>query len=76
MDYLKLEGKSAIITGGSQGIGEGISVALAQYGVKVMICDVKDDQSQVIVNAIRKDGGIAEFCHCDVTNVSANQRPT
>jgi len=35
---LKLEGKTALVTGGSAGIGKGIARALAQEGVDVAIC--------------------------------------
>src|SRR6476660_4453114 len=35
---LKLEGKTALVTGGSEGIGKGIARALAQEGVDVAIC--------------------------------------
>jgi len=35
---LKLEGKTAVVTGGSAGIGKGIARALAKEGVDVAIC--------------------------------------
>jgi NAD(P)-dependent dehydrogenase (short-subunit alcohol dehydrogenase family) len=35
---LKLNGKTALVTGGSEGIGKGIARALAQEGVDVVIC--------------------------------------
>jgi len=35
---LKLEGKTALVTGGSAGIGKGIALALAKEGVDVAIC--------------------------------------
>lgn len=69
LEYLNLSGKTAIVTGGGQGIGEGIAIALAQFGVKVMICDVNDETGMSVVGKIRNNGGKAEFCHCDVTNV-------
>jgi NAD(P)-dependent dehydrogenase (short-subunit alcohol dehydrogenase family) len=74
MDYLKLAGKSAIVTGGGQGIGGAIAQALAQFGVEVMICDINDDTSRTIVDKIRNDGGTAAFCHCDVSNVEDVRR--
>ena len=35
---LKLQGKTALVTGGSEGIGKGITLALAKEGVDVAIC--------------------------------------
>ena len=35
---LKLHGKTALVTGGSEGIGKGIAWALAKEGVDVAIC--------------------------------------
>src|SRR3954471_23297589 len=35
---LKLKGKTAAVTGGSEGIGKGIALALAKEGVDVAIC--------------------------------------
>ena len=35
---LQLKGKTALVTGGSEGIGKGITLALAKEGVDVAIC--------------------------------------
>ena len=35
---LQLNGKTALVTGGSEGIGKGITLALAKEGVDVAIC--------------------------------------
>ncbi|MBI2847889.1 MAG: SDR family NAD(P)-dependent oxidoreductase, partial [Chloroflexi bacterium] len=37
---MKLEGKVAIVTGGGQGIGEGIVRCLAEEGADVVIPDI------------------------------------
>ena len=40
---LKLQGKTALVTGGSEGIGKGITLALAKEGVDVAICARRKD---------------------------------
>ena len=40
---LQLEGKTALVTGGSEGIGKGITLALAKEGVDVAICARRKD---------------------------------
>jgi 3-oxoacyl-[acyl-carrier protein] reductase len=40
---LQLEGKTAVVTGGSEGIGKGITLALAKEGVDVAICARRKD---------------------------------
>ena len=40
---LQLQGKTALVTGGSEGIGKGITIALAKEGVDVAICARRKD---------------------------------
>src|SRR5262245_60605141 len=40
---LQLSGKTALVTGGSEGIGKGITLALAKEGVDVAICARRKD---------------------------------
>ncbi|MEQ9506872.1 MAG: SDR family NAD(P)-dependent oxidoreductase [Hyphomonas sp.] len=48
-----LEGKTAFVTGAASGIGLGIATALAQAGVKVMLCDIEKDALDKAVAALR-----------------------
>jgi 2-deoxy-D-gluconate 3-dehydrogenase len=42
LDQFKLDGKVAIVTGGAQGLGQGIAVGLAQAGADVALVDLLD----------------------------------
>jgi NAD(P)-dependent dehydrogenase (short-subunit alcohol dehydrogenase family) len=60
---LDLSGKVAIVTGASRGIGEGIAVALASAGARVLVTHLPglEDESAAkkVVETIEKEGGVA-----------------
>jgi 3-oxoacyl-[acyl-carrier protein] reductase len=64
----RFEGKTAIVTGGAQGIGHAIARRLATDGAAVVIADVKDDVGAASVATIVAAGGKAHFIHADVTD--------
>ncbi len=60
-----LEGKVAFVTGAASGIGLGIATALAQAGVKVMLCDIEQAALDAALAGLRAtnadvDGVIAD----------------
>lgn len=65
----RLQGRSAIVTGGAQGIGTAYAAALAAEGAEVVVADIVDTQRAV--DAIRKAGGSAMGMHCDVASSSS-----
>lgn len=62
----KLEGKTAFITGGAEGIGYQIGRALAGRGMKVMLADIDEKMLDQAVNALRTEGGDVAGVVCDV----------
>jgi NAD(P)-dependent dehydrogenase (short-subunit alcohol dehydrogenase family) len=54
---LKLQGKTALVTGGSEGIGKGIALALAQEGVDVAICARRNEPLEAAAKDIAKATG-------------------
>ncbi|MFM7842434.1 MAG: SDR family NAD(P)-dependent oxidoreductase, partial [Nitrospira sp.] len=53
---MSLAGKTAIVTGGAQGIGRAIAEALAKAGADVAVADLDPGRSQEAVVAIEKMG--------------------
>lgn len=60
MDFFRLDGKVAIVTGGNTGLGEGYAVALAKAGAKLFITTL-DDNIETTKNLIESVGGEVFF---------------
>src|SRR5712671_1195097 len=68
----KLEGKIALITGGSRGIGAAIAKRLATDGAKVAITYSKGaDAAASVVKEIEREGGKAIAIQADATDADA-----
>lgn len=67
----KLEGKVALITGSSRGIGRATALLFASEGCKIIV-NYHNSQSaaQKVVDKIQESGGEAYAIQCDVTNTA------
>ena len=68
-----LTGKVAMVTGGGQGVGEGMLHALARQGAKVAVNDYYAERAEAVAHAINNEGGTALSVPFDVANMDAVQ---
>jgi NAD(P)-dependent dehydrogenase (short-subunit alcohol dehydrogenase family) len=64
-----LEGKVAIVTGGGQGVGQGIALALARHGAKVAAMGRTRSKIEETCRLIEKRGGVALPVEGDVKRI-------
>ena len=57
MDGITLQGRVAIVTGASRGIGRAIALRLAQSGARVAVCSRKLEGVEAVAAEIREQGG-------------------
>jgi 3-oxoacyl-[acyl-carrier protein] reductase len=65
---MKLQDKVALITGGAQGFGKAIAVAMANEGAKIAICDINNETLSKATKEIEKLGTQCVGIHCDVSS--------
>ncbi|MFZ4098771.1 MAG: 3-oxoacyl-[acyl-carrier-protein] reductase [Chlamydiia bacterium] len=72
---LDLEGRTALITGATSGIGKAIALALAAEGVKSVLVGTSAERGAEIAARIAAEYGIqAIFMRCDVADTAAVQQ--
>src|SRR5436305_2393026 len=62
-----LAGRTAFITGAASGIGLGIATALAQAGVKVMLCDIEQEALDRALEGLRATNADVSAVKADVS---------
>ncbi|MFP4090723.1 MAG: glucose 1-dehydrogenase [Cyclobacteriaceae bacterium] len=64
-DRFRLDGKVAIVTGASKGIGKAIALALGQQGAKVVVSSRKQEAVDEVAAEFKKEGidALAVACH-------------
>ena len=74
MTDLDLTGRTALVTGGAQGLGEGMAQALAAAGARVVVADLQDDLGEKVADSLKGDGH--GFVHLDVTDEASWENAT
>lgn len=62
-----LDGKTALVTGGGQGIGRGVAAWLVEQGMHVVIAELDEEAGRETEEALRRNGPV-RFVHTDVTD--------
>ncbi len=71
---MRLQDKSAIVTGGGTGIGRGIALMFAKEGAKVVVSGRRMEPLQETVMTIEKEGGKGLAVAADVSKMEEVQR--
>lgn len=67
-----LSGKTALVTGSSQGIGLALARGLAQHGAKVILNGRSTDKLAAAQNLLRNEKLLCEVCAFDVTDAQSS----
>ena len=68
---MRLQGKVALITGGTGGIGRESCLLFAKEGARIVVVDLNDDAGEKLVQEIQSSGGQAIYVRADVSNGEA-----
>ena len=68
LDLFRLDGKTALVTGGGRGLGQYMAQALSDAGASVVLCSRKKEACEEVRQEIEARGGKAIALACDVTD--------
>lgn len=70
-DFFGLEGKTALVTGASQGLGHRFATVLAEHGAKVALAARQEEKLETLKAEIAANGGTASTAKLDVTDAAS-----
>jgi NAD(P)-dependent dehydrogenase (short-subunit alcohol dehydrogenase family) len=69
-----LHGKTALVTGGSSGIGEAMAMALGLAGAKVLLMARRTEALERAASKLRTQGVTVQCLSCDLANIDATHK--
>lgn len=73
MAIMKLEGRTAVVTGAGRGIGYAIASRLLREGAAVLLCDLQPERVEQAVHELKRNGRVIGIA-ADVSDESAVER--
>jgi len=73
-EIMRLQNKTALITGGGGGIGRETARLFAQEGAAVVVVDINDQAGEETVQMVQAEGGRATYVHADVSAAADCER--
>jgi len=70
-DDLSLKGLTAIITGGSRGLGLATATYLGEMGANIFIADINEQEAEKSAKDLKSQGIAADSCYVDVSNIES-----
>ena len=67
---MRLQGKTALVTGAASGIGRAVAETFAREGARVFVVDRDRERGNVVAQEITARGGQAEFAPTDVSSAA------
>jgi NAD(P)-dependent dehydrogenase (short-subunit alcohol dehydrogenase family) len=64
---MRLDGKTALITGAGSGIGKAMAVLFGREGAKVMAADINEEAASAVAAQIEDSGGEARYLRADTS---------
>ncbi len=71
---MRLQGRRAVVTGGSRGIGAAVTRELVAQGCEVLVCARGLDSAEALAAELRGEGARVEATACDVADPAAIER--